>query len=50
MSVEVVALHDGAPTRFVAATAVARLAARDWLGLDDGGDGGGDAGRHIGDW
>ena len=42
-----IVLHDGAPARLVAAAAVARLAA---LGggsrLDDGGDGGGDAGRH----
>lgn len=40
-------LHDSAPAGFVAAAAVARLAALGGSGLDDGRDGGGDAGRHF---
>lgn len=42
-----VILHDSAPARFVAAAAIAGLAALGGSGLDDGGDGGGDAGRHF---
>jgi hypothetical protein len=40
-------LHDDTPAGLVAAAAVARLSAL-WggRGLDDGGDGGGNAGRH----
>ncbi|OIB93218.1 hypothetical protein A7L05_18890 [Acinetobacter baumannii] len=42
-----IGLHDRAPAGLVAAAAFARLAALgDGSGLDDGGDGGGDAGRH----
>jgi len=41
--------HDDTPAGFVAAAAVAGLAAGDWLRLDDGGNGGGDAGGHDGD-
>ena len=43
-------LHDGAPAGFVAAAAIAGLAALGGGGLDDGGDGGGDAGRHFEGW
>jgi hypothetical protein len=43
-------LHDDAPARLVAATAIARLSAgEDGDGLDDGGDGRGNAGRHFED-
>jgi hypothetical protein len=42
-------LHDDAPARLVAAAAVARLAALDGLGLDDGNDGGGGAAGHLED-
>ena len=41
-------LHDGAVARLGAATAVAGLSAAHWLGLDDGRDGRGGAGRHYG--
>jgi hypothetical protein len=41
-------LHDDAPAGLVTAAAVARLTALGgWRRLDDGGDGGGDAGRHV---
>jgi hypothetical protein len=40
-------LHDNAPAGFVAAAAVARFAARDGLGLDDGCNGRGSAARHC---
>jgi hypothetical protein len=44
------ALHDSAPAGLIAATAIARLSAREnGSGLDDGRDGGGDAGRHVED-
>jgi hypothetical protein len=41
-------LHDYTPARLIAPAAIARLAASHGLGLDDGGDGGGSAGRHCG--
>jgi hypothetical protein len=44
------ALHDSAPAGLITATAIARLSAReDGSRLDDGRDGGGDAGRHVED-
>jgi hypothetical protein len=41
-------LHDNTPARLIAPAAIARLAASHGFRLDDGGDGGGSAGRHCG--
>jgi hypothetical protein len=41
-------LHNNAPAGLIAATAIARFSAgENGCGLDNGRDGGGDAGRHI---
>lgn len=45
-----ISLHDDTPAGLVASAAIARFTAREHgLGLDDGSNGGGDAGRHFED-